>query len=101
MDITPFEAWYGFKPKVKHLCVFGSICYALVPKEKRTKLDSHSMKCMMIGYSDEKKGYRLLSNGKFVVSWDVIFDETKVNMLLRLKGFLISWNKKWIRRKTG
>lgn len=28
------EAWFGFKPKVKHLQVFGSICYALVPKEK-------------------------------------------------------------------
>ena len=42
--ITPYEAWFGFKPKVKHLRVFGSICYALVPKEKRTKLDSISLK---------------------------------------------------------
>ena len=32
--ITPYEAWFGFKPQVKHLRVFGSICYALVPKEK-------------------------------------------------------------------
>ena len=32
---------------------------------------------MLIGYSDEKKGYRLLSDGKFIVSRDVIFDETK------------------------
>eukprot|EP00253_Pinus_taeda_P011197 PITA_11197 len=31
----------------------------------------------MIGYSDEKKGYRLLTNGKFIVSRDVIFDETE------------------------
>jgi transposase InsO family protein len=38
--ITPYEAWYGFKPRIKHLRVFGSVCYALVPKEKRTKLDS-------------------------------------------------------------
>jgi hypothetical protein len=36
---TPYEAWYGFKPKVNHLRVFGSTCYALVPKEKRTKLE--------------------------------------------------------------
>jgi len=34
--------------------VFGSVCYALVPKEKRTKLDSRSLKCTMIGYFDEK-----------------------------------------------
>ena len=30
--ITPYEAWFGFKPQVKHLRVFGSVCYALVPK---------------------------------------------------------------------
>jgi hypothetical protein len=35
------------------------------------------MKCIFIGYSDEKKGYRLLSDGKFIVSRDVIFYETE------------------------
>ena len=88
--ITPYEAWFGFKPKVKHLRVFGSICYALVPKEKRTKLDSRSLKCTMIGYSDEKKGYRLLTNGKFIVSRDVIFMKHKVKVLKKLKIFFTS-----------
>ena len=32
--ITPYEAWFRFKPRVKHLRVFGSVCYALVLKEK-------------------------------------------------------------------
>ena len=73
--ITPYEAWFGFKPRVKQLKIFGSACYALVLKEKRTKLDSQSLKCIMIRHSDEKKGYRILSNGKFIVSRDVIFDE--------------------------
>jgi hypothetical protein len=41
--ITPYEAWFGFKPRVKNIRVFGSVCYALVPKEKRTKLDSRSL----------------------------------------------------------
>ena len=58
--VTPYEAWYGYKPNVKHLRVFGSVCYALVPIEKRNKLDSRSIKCIFIGYSDQKKGYRLL-----------------------------------------
>ena len=31
----------------------------------------------MIGYSNEKKGYQILSNGKFIVSKDVIFDENE------------------------
>ena len=32
---------------------------------------------MLIGYSDEKKGYRLLLDGNFIVSRDVIFYETE------------------------
>jgi hypothetical protein len=35
------------------------------------------VKCILLGYSDEKKGYHLLSDGKFIVSRDVIFDETE------------------------
>jgi hypothetical protein len=45
---TPYEAWYSFKPKVNHLRVFGSTYYALAPKEKRTKLENRSMKCIFI-----------------------------------------------------
>lgn len=38
-DKTPIEAWNGMKPSVSHLTVFGCICYAHIPAEKRTKLD--------------------------------------------------------------
>jgi hypothetical protein len=27
------EMWYGLIPSVRHLRVFGSTCYALIPKE--------------------------------------------------------------------
>ena len=47
--VIPYEVGYEYKPKVKHLRVFGSVCYALVPMEKRTKLDSRSIKCIFIG----------------------------------------------------
>jgi hypothetical protein len=30
---TPYEMWYGHIPLVRHLKVFGSTCYALIPKE--------------------------------------------------------------------
>jgi len=75
--ITPYEAWYGTKPSINHLRIFCSTCYALVPKEQRTKLENRSMKCMLLGYSNEKKGYRLISNGKFIISRDVVFHETE------------------------
>jgi hypothetical protein len=98
-EITPYEAWFGFKHRVKHLRVFGSVCYALVPKEKRTKLDSRSLKCTMIGYSDEKKGYRLLSNAKFIVSRDVVFDETKSKSAEEIESLLQKLETKGNQRK--
>ena len=37
---TPFEAWYGKKPNVEHLKVFGCKAYAHIPKDERHKFDS-------------------------------------------------------------
>ena len=76
--ITPYEAWYGTKPSVNHLQVFGSTYYAIVPKEKWTKLENHSIKFIVIGYSDENKDYQLLSSGKSIISRVLVFDETKI-----------------------
>ena len=42
----------------------------------------------MIGYSDEKKGYLLLSNGKFIVSRDVIFYENESKSVEQVKSLL-------------
>ena len=38
-DKTPVEAWSSIKPSVSHFKIFGCICYAHVPADKRTKLD--------------------------------------------------------------
>ena len=54
---TPFEMWHGKKPKLNHLRVFGSGAYAHVPL--RAKLDSKTRKCIMVGYGNVTKGYRL------------------------------------------
>jgi hypothetical protein len=98
-EIIPYEAWFGFKPQVKHIRVFGSICYALVPKGKRTKLDSRRLKCTMIGYSDEKKGCQILSNGNFFVRRDVIFDETKSKSVEEIQSLLQKLETKGNQRK--
>jgi hypothetical protein len=97
--ITPYEAWFGFKPRVKHLKNFGSACYALVLKEKRTKIDSRSLKFTMIGYFDEKKGNQLLTNGKFVVSGDVIFDENESKSVEEIESLLQKLETKGNQRK--
>ena len=77
LNKTPIEAWSGRKPSVRHFKVFGCLCYSRVPKERRSKLDETSEKCIFMGYSSQSKGYRLynLKTNKLIISRDVIFDE--------------------------
>jgi transposase InsO family protein len=58
-EITPEEAWSGVKPSVEYFRVFGCIGYVHVPHEKRPKLDPRSTKCILLGISEETKGYRM------------------------------------------
>ena len=59
VDKTPYEVWFGQKPFVAHLRVFGCEAFMHVPKEKRSKLDNKAEKCIFIGYKDGIKGYKL------------------------------------------
>lgn len=52
---TPFEKWFGSKPSISHLRIFGNECYVHVPKEQRTKWEVNSMKCQLVGYSEGNK----------------------------------------------
>lgn len=38
LNRTPFEAWFGEKPVISHMKVFGSFCYAHVRAEKKIKM---------------------------------------------------------------
>ena len=58
-DRTPFEAWYGKKPTVSHLRVFGCSAYVHVPRDERKKLDPKAKKCILLGYGTTRKGYHL------------------------------------------
>ena len=58
-EMTPYEAWYGVKPRVEHLRVFGCDAYAHIPKDERGKFDAKARKCILVGYGRETKGYRL------------------------------------------
>ena len=78
-DKTPHEVWTGKKCSLSHLRVFGCDAYIHVPKEKRTKLDNKSKRCIFIGYKDGLKGYKIwnLETRKVVYSQDVVFREVK------------------------
>jgi hypothetical protein len=74
---SPYELWYNRLPVVQHFRVFGSPCFALIPKQQRDKLGARSRKCLFLGYSNTSIAYRLYDeeNEKFVVSRDVVFLE--------------------------
>lgn len=78
-ETTPFEMLFKRKPNLEHMKIFGCECYAHVPKANRRKLDDTGVKCRFLGYSNDQKGYRLLSieSGKIINSRSVTFVEKK------------------------
>lgn len=76
-DKTPFEMWFGSKPDLSRLKIFGCVAYSHIPKELRSKLEKKSNILAFVGYGN--CGYRLWdkTKNKVIVSRDVIFDESK------------------------
>lgn len=82
---TPAELWFGKKPNLQNLKIFGSLAYNHVPKECRSKLDPKAVKTIMVGYTTN--GYRLYDpeKRKIVVGRNVTFDE---NVFLTNRKFV-------------
>src|SRR5215216_6075024 len=68
VETTPYELWFGKKPKLLFLKVWG--CDAYVKKLQPDKLESKSEKCVFIGYPKETVGYTFYhrSEGKIFVA---------------------------------
>ena len=74
---TPYEKWYGKRPDLSHIRVFGCMRYAYISDTNRKgKLSKRAEKLRFIGYSLQTKGYRLLDErtSKVLVRRDVIFN---------------------------
>lgn len=74
--VTPFESFYGNKPNVAHLKIFGSLAIAL-DKRQKGKFRPKGKEYLMVGYSDTSKAYRLYEKRtqQLIVSRDVYFVE--------------------------
>ena len=74
---TPYEAWFGVKPNVSNLRIFGSLAYVHVQKDKRGPLGSHMEKCIFLGYPEGYKGWRFYnpSTKRVIISERAVFDE--------------------------
>ena len=57
--MTPYKAWFGQNPNVSNFRIFGTRAWARIPYEKRKGLQPKSKECIMVGYGEETKGYKL------------------------------------------
>jgi len=74
---TPYEMWHGKKPSLAYLQVFGTESYLHIPRDERSKFESKSTKCFLVGYSETQKAYRLWDpiKKRVKVGRDVVFNE--------------------------
>ena len=77
LKITPFEAWYGIKPNLKHLKIFGSRVSVKRTGKRRAKLDRHSFRGIFLGYSATDHNIRYIDTTTGITkrSHHAVFDE--------------------------
>jgi hypothetical protein len=74
---TSFEPWYGRKPDVHFLRIFGCRAHAKITRPHLKKLDDRSVPVVFLGCEPGGKAYRCYDPvaKRMVVSRDVVFDE--------------------------
>ncbi|GKB62965.1 retrotransposon protein, putative, ty1-copia subclass [Tanacetum coccineum] len=74
---TPMEMWSGHPSDYGMLRIFGCVAY---PHNKQGKLEPRAIKCVLLGYPEGVKGYRLYrldnESPKIVTSRNVVFNES-------------------------
>lgn len=74
---TPYHIIFCHKPLYDHIKIFGCLCFASKIPRDRNKFAARSRKCIFIGYSHGKKGWRLydMDTREIFNSRDVVFYE--------------------------
>jgi transposase InsO family protein len=75
---TSYELLTGKKPNVSYFRVFGSKCFILVKRGRKSKFASKAVEGFLLGYDSNTRAYRVFnkSTGLVEVSCDIVFDET-------------------------
>jgi transposase InsO family protein len=75
---TSYEILTGKKPNVSYFRVFGSKCFILVKRGRKSKFSPKAVEGFLIGYDSNTRAYRVFnkSTGLVEVSCDIVFDET-------------------------
>jgi hypothetical protein len=73
-----YELLTGKKPNVSYLRVFGSKCFILIKRGRKSKFSPKAVEGFLLGYDSNTRAYRVFnkSTGLVEVSCDIVFDET-------------------------
>jgi hypothetical protein len=75
---TSYELLIGKKPNVSYFRVFGSKCFILVKRGRKSKFAPKAVEGFLLGYDSNTREYRVFNKsiGLVEVSCDIVFDET-------------------------
>jgi hypothetical protein len=75
---TSYELLTGKKPNVSYFRVFGSKCFILVKRGRKSKFAPKAVEGFLLGYDSNTRAYRVFNKSTRLVevSCDIMFDET-------------------------
>jgi hypothetical protein len=75
---TSYELLTGKNPNVSYFRVFGSKCFILVKRGRKSKFAPKAVEGFLLGYDSNTRAYRVFNKptGLVEVSCDIVFDET-------------------------
>jgi hypothetical protein len=75
---TSYELLTGKKPNVSYFRVFGSKCFILIKRGRKSKFSPKAVEGVLLGYDSNTRAYRVFneSTGLVEVSCDIALDET-------------------------
>nr|GEX20132.1 hypothetical protein [Tanacetum cinerariifolium] len=76
---TPYHIINNMKPSIKHIHIFGCICYITRDGKNLDTMKEKGDQCILVGYSTQSKGYRVYNKRTrmIVESIYIRFDEIK------------------------
>ncbi|KAJ0035514.1 hypothetical protein Pint_25239 [Pistacia integerrima] len=74
--VSPFEKLWDMKPTVSYFRVFDYVCYVFVPDHLRSKFDKKVVRCIFVGYDNQRKGWKCCDpiTGRCYTSRNVVFN---------------------------
>jgi hypothetical protein len=80
---TSYELLTGKKPNVSYFRVFGSKCFILVKRGRKSKFAPKVVEGFLLGYDSNTRAYRVFNKSTVLVevSCDIVFDETNSSQI--------------------